>query len=119
MVSACNARVLRAYEVQRRLQKDFLAGARKKRLSYTPRGLFEAWLALDASAKVRLGTCVGLVLSVSCTPSSLYAVLTRTQFLPALVLFLGSRRFHSSFGFFGPVVDSRLCRQGGEWYVHR
>ncbi|PVH99662.1 hypothetical protein DM02DRAFT_629173 [Periconia macrospinosa] len=96
---SCNARVLRAYEVQRRLQKDFLAGARKKRLSYTPRGLFEAWLDLDASAKVRMGTCVGLVLS----------------FVPALILFLGSRRFHPSFGFFGPIVDSRLCREGGEW----
>lgn len=39
------------------------------------------------------------------------------QFLPAFILFLGSRRFHSDFGFFGPIVDARLCRQGGEWYV--
>ncbi|CAI6336552.1 unnamed protein product [Periconia digitata] len=96
---SCNARVLKVYEVQRRLQKDFLAGARKKRLTYTPRGLFEAWLDLDASAKVRVATVVGLILS----------------FVPALILFLGSRRFHASFGFFGPIVDTRLCRQGGEW----
>lgn len=61
---ACNARVLSVYEAQRRLQRDFLAGARKKRLSYTPRGLFEAWLDLDASAKVRVCTYIGLVLSV-------------------------------------------------------
>jgi hypothetical protein len=47
------------------MQKDFLAGARKKRISYTPRGLVEAWLDLDAAAKVFWGTCIGLVISVS------------------------------------------------------
>ncbi|KAF2683678.1 hypothetical protein K458DRAFT_339737 [Lentithecium fluviatile CBS 122367] len=96
---ACNARVLKAYESQRRLQKDFLAGARKKRLSYTPCGLFEAWMDLDAAAKVYVGTCVGLVLS----------------FIPAIILFFGSRRFHAGYGFFGPVVSAIPCRRGGEW----
>jgi hypothetical protein len=61
----CNARVLKAYESQRRLQKDFLAAARKKRITYTPLGLVEAWLDLDAAAKVYVGTCIGLVISVS------------------------------------------------------
>lgn len=56
---------MKAYESQRRLQKDFLAGARKKRISYTPRGLVEAWMDLDAAAKVYAGTCIGLVTSVS------------------------------------------------------
>lgn len=46
------------------MKKDFLAGARKKRLSYTPRGLLEAWWDLDASAKVYVGTIIGLVISV-------------------------------------------------------
>jgi len=56
---------LKAYESQRRLQKDFLAGARKKRIAYTPRGMVEAWLDLDAAAKVYLGTFIGLLISVS------------------------------------------------------
>jgi hypothetical protein len=32
------------------------------------------------------------------------------------VLFFGSRRFHATYGFFGPVVDALQCRRGGEWY---
>ncbi|KAJ4288500.1 hypothetical protein N0V90_011736 [Kalmusia sp. IMI 367209] len=96
---ACNARVLKAYESQRRMKRDFLAGARKKRLSYTPKGLFEAWVDLDASAKVYIGTVVGLVISL----------------LPAIALFFGSRRFHASYGSFGPIVGSRECRRGAEW----
>ncbi|KAF2466308.1 uncharacterized protein BDR25DRAFT_237380 [Lindgomyces ingoldianus] len=96
---ACNARVLKAYESQRRLKRNFLEGARKKRLEWTPRGLYEAWLDLDAAAKVYVGTVVGLIIS----------------FIPTIILFFGSRRFHASYGFFGPVVDSRVCRQGAEW----
>ncbi|KAF2641845.1 hypothetical protein P280DRAFT_286466 [Massarina eburnea CBS 473.64] len=96
---SCNARVLKVYESQRRMKRDFLAGARKERITYTPKGLFKAWLALDAASKVNYGTCAGLVIS----------------FIPAIILYFGSRRFHRSFGFFGPVVDSRVCRQGGEW----
>jgi hypothetical protein len=46
------------------MKTDFLAGARKKRLSWTPRGLLEAWLGLDAAAKVYVGTVIGLVISV-------------------------------------------------------
>lgn len=46
------------------MKKDFLAGARKKRVSWTPKGLFEAWLDLDAAAKVYVGTVVGLIVSV-------------------------------------------------------
>ncbi|KAF1952118.1 hypothetical protein CC80DRAFT_180269 [Byssothecium circinans] len=96
---SCNARVLKAYESQRRMKKDFLAGARKQRIAYTPRGLLEAWLALDAAAKVNYGTCMLLLIS----------------FFPAIFLFFGSRRFHATYGFFGPIVDSRVCREGGEW----
>jgi hypothetical protein len=65
--TACNARVLKAYESQRRLGKNFLEGARKKRLTLTPGGLYEAWVALDATAKVYVGTVVGLTVSV-CAP---------------------------------------------------
>ncbi|OAL56330.1 hypothetical protein IQ07DRAFT_4545 [Pyrenochaeta sp. DS3sAY3a] len=96
---ACNARVLTAYESQRRLERNFLEGSRKKRLSYTPRGLFEAWIDLGAATKVYVGTLIGLVIS----------------FVPAIILFFGSHRFHSSYGFFGPVADYTQCRKGGEW----
>lgn len=65
VVSACNARVLKAYESQRRLRVNFLEVAQKKRLSVTPKGLYEAWLDLDATAKVYVGTVVGLIVSVS------------------------------------------------------
>src|SRR4051812_1733032 len=65
--SACNARVLKAYESQRRLKRNFLEGARKERLLFTPRGIYEAWLDLDAAAKVYIGTVVGLIISVRLT----------------------------------------------------
>ncbi|KAI4618142.1 uncharacterized protein J4E87_008152 [Alternaria ethzedia] len=61
---ACNAKVLTAYESQRRMTRNFLEGARKKRMSYTPLGLLEAWRDLDAAKKVYFGTLVGLVLSL-------------------------------------------------------
>ena len=61
---ACNAKVLTAYESQRRMTRNFLEGARRKRISYTPLGLYEAWRDLDAAKKVYFGTLVGLVLSV-------------------------------------------------------
>ncbi|KAF2735627.1 hypothetical protein EJ04DRAFT_575954 [Polyplosphaeria fusca] len=96
---ACNARVLSAYESQRRLQRNFLEGARKTRLSFSPRGLWQAWTDLSAATQVLVGTVVGLFLS----------------FIPAVVLFFGSRRFHSSYGFFGPMVDELACRRGAEW----
>jgi hypothetical protein len=47
------------------MTRNFLEGARKKRVSYTPRGLYEAWWDLDAARKVYLGTMIGLVISVS------------------------------------------------------
>jgi hypothetical protein len=56
--------VLTAYESQRRLTVNFLAGARRKRISYSPKGLYEAWLDLDAASKVYVVTVVGLVVSV-------------------------------------------------------
>ncbi|KAF2265181.1 hypothetical protein CC78DRAFT_208083 [Lojkania enalia] len=96
---ACNARVLKAYESQRRLRRDFLEGARKKRFRFTPHGLYDAWLGLDATAKVYVGTVVGLILS----------------FIPTIILFFASRRFHASYGVFGPVVDAISCRRGPEW----
>jgi hypothetical protein len=61
---ACNAKVLTVYERQTRLSRNFLEGARKKRMSYTPRGLYEAWRDLDAARKVYFGTLVGLAISV-------------------------------------------------------
>lgn len=54
-----------AYETQTRLTRNFLEGARRKRISYTPRGLWEAWCSLDAAMRVYIGTLVGLVTSVS------------------------------------------------------
>ncbi|KAF2749290.1 hypothetical protein M011DRAFT_465727 [Sporormia fimetaria CBS 119925] len=100
LFQACNARVLKAYESQRRLKRDFVEGARKKRLVLTPRGLFEAAATADVTTKVYIGTVCGLVFS----------------FIAGIILFFGSRRFHSSFGFFGPLqVDEIQCRRGAEW----
>lgn len=96
---ACNAKVLTAYESQRRLTRNFLEGARKKRVEFTPQGLYEAWRGIDAARKVYFGTLVGLAVS----------------FIPAVVLFFGSHRFHANFGFFGPAVSHSECRRGPEW----
>jgi hypothetical protein len=57
--------VLTAYESQRRLTRNYLEGARRKRLSYTPMGLWEAWTDLDAAMKVYVGSIVGFAVSVS------------------------------------------------------
>jgi hypothetical protein len=57
--------VLTAYESQRRLTRNFLEGARRKRLTYTPRGLWEAWTDLDAAMKVYVGSVAGIIISVS------------------------------------------------------
>jgi hypothetical protein len=56
---------LTAYESQRRLTRNFLEGARRKRISYTPRGLWEAWVDLDAAMKVYIGSILGMIISVS------------------------------------------------------
>lgn len=96
---ACNAKVLTAYESQRRLTRNFLEGARKKRVTYTPQGLYEAWRGIDAARKVYLGTLIGLAIS----------------FIPTIILFFGSHRFHANFGFFGPAVTQIQCRRGPEW----
>ncbi|KAJ4325273.1 hypothetical protein N0V94_000797 [Neodidymelliopsis sp. IMI 364377] len=96
---ACNARVLTAYESQRRMTRNFLEGARKQRMSYTPRGLCRAWRDLDAASKVYALTFLGLIIS----------------FIPAIILFFGSRRFHASYGFFGTVANFMQCRRGFEW----
>lgn len=61
---ACNAKVLTVYENQHRLAENFLDAARKKRVSWTPKGLWEAWQATDAAEKVAIGTLVGLLVSV-------------------------------------------------------
>jgi hypothetical protein len=60
----CNARVLTAYESQRRLRRNYLEGARKKRLTYTLSGLWQAWKDLDAAMKVYVGSIVGFVITV-------------------------------------------------------
>ncbi|KAF2196743.1 hypothetical protein GQ43DRAFT_241141 [Delitschia confertaspora ATCC 74209] len=99
LFQACNARVLKAYESQRRLRTNYLELARKKKVMMTPRGLYEGWLDLDAAAKVYVGTVVALIIT----------------FIPTLLMFFGSRRFHASYGFFGPAVGARECRQGVEW----
>lgn len=56
--------MLTVYESQRRLTRNFLEGARKKRVSYTPRGLYDAWRGLDAARKVYLATLIGWVVTV-------------------------------------------------------
>ncbi|CAO2652563.1 Nn.00g008460.m01.CDS01 [Neocucurbitaria sp. VM-36] len=96
---ACNAKVLTAYESQRRLRRNFLEGARKKRVSYTPRGLYDAWRGLDAARKVYLGTLIGWIVTL----------------IPAVILFFGSRRFHASYGFFEVPSNYFTCRRGFEW----
>ncbi|KAF1927138.1 uncharacterized protein M421DRAFT_182368 [Didymella exigua CBS 183.55] len=96
---ACNARVLTAYESQRRMTRNFLEGARKERMSFTPAGLCRAWMHLDAASKIYVLTLMGLIIS----------------FVPALVLYFGSRRFHASYGFFGTVAGFVECRKGFEW----
>jgi hypothetical protein len=57
--------VLTAYESQRRLRRNYLEGARKRRLTYTPAGLWQAWKDLDAASKVYCGTIAGFVITVS------------------------------------------------------
>lgn len=64
-VAVCNARVLTAYESQRRLTRNYLEGARRRRLQYTPSGLWQAWTDLDAARKVYVGSIAGFVISVS------------------------------------------------------
>jgi hypothetical protein len=64
IAAASNARLLKAYESQLRLQRNFLEGARKQRFMFTPRGLYEGWRRLDAAAKVSVLTVAGLLTSV-------------------------------------------------------
>lgn len=99
LFQVCNARVLTAYESQRRLRRNYLEGARKRRLSYTPSGLWQAWKDLDAARKVYLGSIAGFLITL----------------IPAVILFFGSRRFHSDFGVFGEPSDWKSCRRGFEW----
>lgn len=61
----CNARVLTAYESQRRLRRNYLEGARRKRLTFTPSGLWQAWKDLDAARKVYIGSIAGFLITVS------------------------------------------------------
>ncbi|KAF2849159.1 hypothetical protein T440DRAFT_138711 [Plenodomus tracheiphilus IPT5] len=103
LFQACNAKVLTAYESQRRMTRNFLEGSRKRHVSSTPRGLYQAWTELDATRQVYFATLIGLVVSV----------------VPSFILFIGSRRFHRGFGFFGEPLEPehmyRECRRGGEW----
>jgi hypothetical protein len=39
------------------------------------------------------------------------------QFVPAIILFFGSKRFHDSYGFFGKAAGFVECRKGAEWLV--
>ncbi|KAJ4376770.1 hypothetical protein N0V86_006887 [Didymella sp. IMI 355093] len=99
LFQACNARVLTAYESQRRMTRNFLESTRKERTSFTPAGLCRAWKKLDAASKVYVLTLMGLIIS----------------FVPALILYFGSRRFHASYGFFGTAAGFMECRRGVEW----
>lgn len=46
------------------MTRNFLEGARKERMSYTPAGLYKAWTNLDAASKVYALTVLGLIISV-------------------------------------------------------
>jgi hypothetical protein len=48
-----------------------LEGARKKRLTYTPSGLWQAWKDLDAATKVYVGSIIGFVITVSLSPNAI------------------------------------------------
>jgi hypothetical protein len=96
------------------LRRDFLEGARKKRFSYTFKGLWEAWLDLDAAMKVYVGSVAGLVLSVS-KIFFIYNKGLQIKLIPTIILFFGSRRFHTSYGFFGEPATYFTCRRGFEW----
>jgi hypothetical protein len=47
------------------MTRNFLEGARKERLAFTPPGLWRAWQRLDAASKVYVLTVMGLIISVS------------------------------------------------------
>lgn len=47
------------------MTRNFLEGARKERIQYTPTGLSKAWINLSAATKVYVLTIVGLIVSVS------------------------------------------------------
>ncbi|KAF2492512.1 hypothetical protein BU16DRAFT_564963 [Lophium mytilinum] len=99
LFQAANARLLKYYESQARLARNYTEGARKKRVIWSPKGLLEAYLRLDAAAKTYVGIILGLAIS----------------FIPSTILYFGSRRFHRSYGFFGHVADQTSCRRGAEW----
>ncbi|KAF2815611.1 uncharacterized protein BDZ99DRAFT_457588 [Mytilinidion resinicola] len=99
LFQAANARLLKYYESQERLARNYTEGARKKRITWTPKGILEAYLRLDAAAKTYAWIVVGLAIS----------------FIPSTILYFGSRRFHRSYGFFGHVADQSSCRRGAEW----
>jgi hypothetical protein len=46
------------------MTRNFLEGARKERIQYTPTGLWKAWINLSAATKVYMLTVVGLIVSV-------------------------------------------------------
>jgi hypothetical protein len=46
------------------MTRNFLEGARKERIQYTPTGLWKAWHNLSAATKVYVLTVVGLIVSV-------------------------------------------------------
>ena len=87
------------------------------------RGLYKLWTQWKL-CDVMTRTFIGLVLWFS-PPGKLISaairmsseVLTHNrQTIITLVLFLGSRRMHPSFGAFGHRVDGGACRKGFEWY---
>lgn len=72
------------------MTRNFLEGARKERLNFTPSGLWRAWQRLDAASKVYVLTVMGLIISVShlnTSSADLHLTLTvRTSALPLLWL---------------------------------
>jgi hypothetical protein len=121
-VTACNVQVFSFSERQLRLVRcdsiDSLP-LRKRRFRFTPSGLINAWRQLDIAKK----TYVFIIFGVTSTVSSAVlssrpfgAVLTRSvQLITTLVLFFGSRMFHSNYGLFGASTTPGQCRRGIEW----
>ena len=67
------------------MTRNFLEGARKQRISYTPTGLYRAWINIDAASKVYMLTLMGLIISVSCFLCRVYGSNADFQSLPLLL----------------------------------
>ncbi|KAI9697401.1 MAG: hypothetical protein M1836_004679 [Candelina mexicana] len=87
-------------------QKQFMYN--QKELTYRNRGrlqlcnitgMRQKWSEMTLTHRTYVGVAIGVVV----------------QFVLTTALYLGSRRFHASFGTFGQTVGSAQCRIGAEW----